>query len=208
MEEIICRKNEERKMSKTNFKFKVGDRVRILDGSKIENYTAGWNTWDMPKLVGQEAKITHCMIVNDKPAYWLDYSGLTWDERGLELIKNECIVIYRKGQEVIALDKVTGKKAVAKCSPEDEFDFKIGSKLAFERLLGVEHEEKVLEQFEKGKIYVFRKEIFAKRHPHDKWCSWVENCDGKVVDVKSRFDGWIDEYTINPRWCEEIGYKK
>ena len=49
---------------------------------------------------------------------------------------NECIVIYRKDNKVIALDKTTGKTGIAKCSPEDEFDFGIGAKLAFERLTG------------------------------------------------------------------------
>lgn len=44
----------------------------------------------------------------------------------------ECIVIYRKYNDVIALDKSTGRKGIAKCSPE--FDFGIGAKLAFERL--------------------------------------------------------------------------
>ena len=125
-------------MNKTNFKFKVGDRVRVLDGSKISDYTAYWNNFLMPTWVGKEARITHRTIINGKPAYVLEGTGFKWDERGLEPLKNDCIVIYRKGQEVIALDKVTGKKAVAKCSPEDTFDFNIGSKLAFERLLGVE----------------------------------------------------------------------
>lgn len=44
------------------------------------------------------------------------------------------IVIYQKGKEVIALDKNTGKKGIAKCSPDDKFDFETGAKLAFERL--------------------------------------------------------------------------
>lgn len=48
----------------------------------------------------------------------------------------ECIVIYRKGDETIALDKTTGKKAVAKCHPDDEYDFNTGAKLAFARLTG------------------------------------------------------------------------
>lgn len=46
----------------------------------------------------------------------------------------ECIVIYRKYNDVIALDKSTGRKGIAKCSPEDKFNFGIGAKLAFERL--------------------------------------------------------------------------
>ena len=55
-------------------------------------------------------------------------------ETDLEPI-NETIVIYRKDREVIAVDKVTGDKAIAKCSPEDTFDFNVGAKLAFERLM-------------------------------------------------------------------------
>lgn len=63
----------------------------------------------------------------------------------LELVEkkpNECIVIYRKDSDVIALDKRTGKKAIAKCSPDDEFDFNIGAKLAFERLEALEKQDK------------------------------------------------------------------
>lgn len=49
---------------------------------------------------------------------------------------NETIVLYRKDNRVIALDKSTGEKAEAICSPEDTFDFHIGAKLVFQRLLG------------------------------------------------------------------------
>ena len=51
-------------------------------------------------------------------------------------IGNETIVIYRDDNEVTALDKSTGKKAIARCNPADEFDFHIGAKLAFSRLMG------------------------------------------------------------------------
>ena len=39
---------------------------------------------------------------------------------------NETIVIYRKDREVIAVDKTTGYKAIARCNPADEYDFHIG----------------------------------------------------------------------------------
>lgn len=45
------------------------------------------------------------------------------------------IVIYNRGKEVIAVDKNTGKKAIARCCPEDTFDFETGAKIAFGRLL-------------------------------------------------------------------------
>ena len=53
---------------------------------------------------------------------------------------NETIVIYRDGNKVTILDKSTGKKAIARCNPADEFDFHIGAKLAFSRLMGESEE--------------------------------------------------------------------
>lgn len=67
--------------------------------------------------------------VKSKRGYWCD-------EDAVEPVANETIVIYRKDDQVIALDKRTGKKAVAKCCPEDLFDFDYGAKLAFLRLTG------------------------------------------------------------------------
>ena len=60
----------------------------------------------------------------------------------LKPFKPECIVIYRNGNETVALDKTTGKKAVAKCSPEDTYDFYTGAQIAFERLTGKAEPEK------------------------------------------------------------------
>ena len=48
--------------------------------------------------------------------------------------KSEHVIIYRDGNSVIAKDRNTGKNAVAKCHPDDEFDFMVGAKLALERL--------------------------------------------------------------------------
>ncbi len=198
-------------------KFKVGDRVRIrqwddmekefgLIGSSYIN-CACYFTKAMKYLCGKKALIKG---IEDKKVILVfdDNCGAGWNFSTdmLESIKNECIVIYRKGQEVIALNKATGEKAVAKCCPEDTFDFKIGSKLAFERLM--EEKQVFLEEFEKDKIYVFRKELAISITPLCEGDCWVEKCDGKVVDVKDSQNGWIDGYEINPIWCEEIGFKK
>lgn len=59
---------------------------------------------------------------------------------------NETIVIFRKDNKVIALDKRTGKKVEARCNPADEFDFYIGAKLAFQRLMSETEEFKKLEE--------------------------------------------------------------
>jgi len=118
-------------------KFKIGDRVKCVDNN-------GWGK----DLVGKYGVV--------KGVYELSYSvefekffdghsccGLTkhghgWncEESMLELATKDTIVIYRKDDEVIALDKVSGKTGVAKCGRKDTFDFATGARIAFERLLG------------------------------------------------------------------------
>lgn len=132
-------------------KFKVGDKVRILDGSKIKNYAGGW-TSKMGRHVGEVYKVSnvvHCSSGSRVYEYELEGIIYVWDERGLERCGNETIVIYRKDNEVIAIDKRTGKKAIAKCSLEDKFDFNTGAKLAFERLMNGNKESTTVEDMRK-----------------------------------------------------------
>lgn len=121
-------------------RFKVGDRV------------VGVGKYDGKDINGLKGRVLG-KILNTNGDYPVEFdkdiNGHTCDKRGksrhcwwvhkdhLKLATNETIVIYRKGDEVIALDKSTGKKAVAKCSPADTFDFNTGAKLAFERLMGI-----------------------------------------------------------------------
>jgi hypothetical protein len=74
-------------------KFKVGDKVRILDGSKIEKYSGGWNKEYMSRHIGEIYKVKAAHEHwGDSPytAYTLNMRGITrnakWDERGLELV--------------------------------------------------------------------------------------------------------------------------
>ena len=77
----------------------------------------------------------------------------------------ECIVIYRNASETIAIDQSVGKKAVAKCHPDDTYDFYTGAKLAVERLTEPEYyngkvvcvdlEERHKHLLTKGKVYEF-----------------------------------------------------
>lgn len=45
------------------------------------------------------------------------------------------IEIFTEGNRVIAKNPISGKAGIAKCSPEDTFDFLTGAKLALERLM-------------------------------------------------------------------------
>jgi len=122
-------------------KFKVGDKVRILDGSKIKNYACGWAD-GMERFIGEIATIKSVFqYPSARNRYRLEEHRYFWDERGLGLVKPEKIIIYRNGADVVAKNTATGKTGVAKCNPADEFDFNIGAKLALERLINSEPEK-------------------------------------------------------------------
>lgn len=71
--------------------------------------------------------------------YWVDGSLFKKTRKN-----NETIVIYRKGNTVIATDESTGKTAHATCMDSDTFNLADGQKLAFYRLIGTP-EEKIRE---------------------------------------------------------------
>lgn len=115
-------------------KFKVGDRVKFLDNGDIGTIIEMGGGGDYLVEFDNVRNFYHsgCVaskIGGGKPdhCYWCV-------EYRLEKVDNETIVIFRRGEEVIALDKRTNKRGVAKCTPADEFDFMVGAKLRFERL--------------------------------------------------------------------------
>lgn len=122
-------------------KFKVGDRVRVVKtvrGAR-DARIGDIGTIKIKKEHGANLKYV-VEFDNSRFAYHSaggcckDCHGYLCSDEMLELVKPETIVIYSKGNEVIALDKSTGKKAIARCCPEDTFDFNTGAKLAFDRL--------------------------------------------------------------------------
>ena len=52
-------------------------------------------------------------------------------------IKDEIVTIFRHNKEVIAVNE--GMQGVAKCHPDDEFNFEVGAKLALERLFEIKN---------------------------------------------------------------------
>lgn len=154
-------------------KFKIGDRVKVLDGSKIKNYTNGW---DMEEAIGEEGVIVNRYVIGKRPSYNIKFDdsvfnvwfgGCDFDERGLELVGINSINFTIVGRRVIS--QMCGSNGViveseARCHPDDEFDLKTGINIALDRLLAktslyngkvvcVENNCYVKFAFTKGKIY-------------------------------------------------------
>ena len=120
----------------------------------------------------------------------------------LKKVGSETIVIYRKDNKVIALDKSTGEKAETKCNPADEFDFRTGAKLAFSRLMGkdVKPDNGVREVKRKAKVGEYIKIVDA--HPYI-----IPYKNGDVFKVVSVHKSGVgikkDETQVTAAWHRE-----
>lgn len=186
-------------------KFKVGDRVVekinqkkgiVVDFSRNEDLVLvkfdGWNKGhdgNGHTRSGKTYSGNHC---------WYFY------KEELEIIKDETIVIYRNDNKVIALDKSTGEKAEAKCNPADEFDYRTGAKLAFNRLMGkdVKSDNGVREVKRKAKVGEYIKIVDAKPFliPYENGEIFrvigVKNATCEVENSVKRFYAWHREYVV------------
>lgn len=137
-------------------KFKVGERYTsklfVDKGAVIEITEISGGTVFYKDVVGESICLKHFQIGSIFSA-------------ALEKV-DTTIVIYRKDNKVIALDKSTGERAEANCNPADEFDFRTGAKLAFNRLMGedVKPDNGVREVKRKAKVGEYIKIVDA--HPY------------------------------------------
>ena len=152
--EYFKKEKEKGNMKKNDRKFKVGDRVRVI------------KDYDLAKkgMVGTIAVVRDEKIVGVKfdKKFYGGHSLMSRCESGyghwvfpdcIELISGNKIVITADGATTTARfydGKKVIKAAKAECSPEDEFDFKIGAKIAFDRL--VDNEIKNPRKYYNGKV--------------------------------------------------------
>ena len=147
-------------------KFKVGDKVRftkaechcsdpcyyppvgtigtIVGDEKSSVPFIKWDEW----TPGGIWKYIH----GSNPG--LAYSVDAWE--GV-LEEDQKIMIYIDKDDphtVIARNIKTGARATARCAPQDHFDFYVGAKLAFDRLVGPPVEEKPKRKFKAGDVVV------------------------------------------------------
>ncbi len=85
-------------------KFKVGDKVKILDGSGINNYSGGWNDY-MSEQIGKISEVIEVLelMFPDKVAYRLKDLYCFWDERGLSYANNSMDIWFENGSYIEAL---------------------------------------------------------------------------------------------------------
>ena len=159
-------------MKKNSRKFKVGDRVSVIKDSDFAK----------KGMVGTIAVVRDEKIVGvkfDKKFYGGHILGGRCEHGYGHWLHPDCIELISGNKIVINTDGATttarfydGKKVIkaakAECSPEDEFDFKIGAKIAFDRLVDNEiknprkyYNGKVIfsentGDFKEGVLYVFR----------------------------------------------------
>lgn len=177
-------------------KFKVGERYKsrmILDNAAVIEIT---------KINGDF--VSYKDVVRETSGMKMFEIGSIFSDN-LEKVGSETIVIYRNDNKVVALDKSTGEKAEAKCNPADEFDFRTGAKLAFNRLMGedVKPDNCVREVKRKAKVGEYIKIVYA--HP---WMIPYKNGDifkvistskpGVVIekDGKPVTAAWHREYVV------------
>lgn len=132
-------------------KCEVGDRVTVVkggvfDNGKIQNGMLGTVIEVREKEeracvefdcnIGGHGNSCGSKRGKDGHCWWINYCRLL-----PEPIETKKIVITSDGKETLVRlyegNKVI-EKAVAKCSPDDEYDFEKGAKIAFDRLMGRE----------------------------------------------------------------------
>ena len=157
-------------------RYKVGDRVRITTDKSKSNK---WNSkGEMDKWLGKVMTIKYV----DWDYYEMeeDYDehegvGWFWYEEMIDGLADERKIVITTDGEITKARLYNGKKlektATAKCSPEDEFNFKIGAELAFERLFE-EHTDK----------YFTGKAVYIGDA-----CLKIRRTRGKVYEFKNGF---------------------
>ncbi len=190
-------------------KFKVGDRVKVNKNTVTINRRTVGECGTVKKLLTDN----YCSVEFDKFVGGHDCCGLAKDgygwncvEDALDLVKhqNETIVIYRNDNKVVALDKSTGEKAEANCNPDDEFDFRTGAKLAFNRLMGedVKPDNGVREVKRKAKVGEYIKIVDAKPFliPYENGEIFrvigIKNATCNVKNSVKRCCVWHEEYVV------------
>lgn len=102
--------------------------------SDLDDYTERfWSTHESETVInlhGDGRVITYC-----HKEWYINHPSYGKIISANKFLDRRPILITRKGRVVTAEDKNTGEKAIATCSPTDEFDFGTGASIALARLM-------------------------------------------------------------------------
>lgn len=126
-------------------KFKVGDKVRIRKDA-VDNHR--YNDITLHSWMRKELKDVNMITWANGDLCKVEENPYTYSMSMLELVEksdSEKLVIYRNGSKTIAKYYKDNKtfEAEAKCSSEDEYDFKTGAELAMNRVMDKAKEEEI-----------------------------------------------------------------
>ena len=123
-----------------------------------------------------------------------------WYTDMIKRLDAQTIVVYPKGLETIALFKEGNKiikQATAKCNPSDTYDFNIGARLAFSRLVGgiyiggVDMAIDIIREVKRpAKVGEWIKVVNAD----EDHCGYK---NGDVLKVKTLYPGYEEEGVVN-----------
>ena len=150
-------------------KYKVGDKVRIRKDLKIGSvYGTCCVTPEMHNLGGAIVRITEANEYSGE--YRIDSFGCYWTDEMFEEVRkmNKHVVIYVDGNKVVA--RCGDKEGIARCHPDDDFDFYTGAKIALERL---KEAEKPYAWLKEGVKYYIPQTIYTDLYD----CYWYSADD-------------------------------
>ena len=148
-------------------KYKVGDKVKIRKDLKVGEIYGGCRfASGMQKLVGKVVRITYADMKSEH--YRIDTYCCYWtDEMFEDDVDNEVQEMHKGVTITVSKNKVIaycdGKLGVARCHPDDDFNFYTGAKIALKRL---EESEKPYGWLRKGMAYyipdIGRNKLYVK----------------------------------------------
>lgn len=127
-------------------KCEKGKAEKTLARIEKKDRTVRWASGDKPTGFGFcfDRKGVYLVIEYDVLTFVMIDEFDSFDRKGKDVVsadeflgKNSkpSIVIFKRGRNVIAKDISAGNEAVAKCSPDDEFNFHTGASIALARLI-------------------------------------------------------------------------
>ena len=146
-------------------KFKVGDKVRIREDLVVGRTYGGITNYSFLSETDGHLGVQTIVNITNSGNYRLNKATFIYSGEMLEPVEEEVsekLVIYRNGNKTIAKYYKGDEtfEAEAKCSPEDEYDFKTGTELAMNRVMDKAKQEDIGYSWVKCVGYCQKREFY------------------------------------------------